>query len=76
MKTKEELNALKEEVETLNKKLAELNEDELQQVSGGNYFNELTIGDITPTLVGRPNNKYTDGFTVDEGADSIEELMP
>ena len=35
MKTKEELNAIKEEVETLNKKLAELTEDELAQVSGG-----------------------------------------
>ena len=35
MKTKEELNALKEEVETLNKKLAQLTEDELKQVSGG-----------------------------------------
>ena len=35
MKTKEELNALKEEVETLNKKLAELSEDELKQVSSG-----------------------------------------
>ena len=35
MKTKEELNALKEEVETLNKKLAELTEEELAQVSGG-----------------------------------------
>ena len=35
MKTKEELNALKEEVDTLNKKLAELNEDELKQVAGG-----------------------------------------
>ena len=35
MKSKEELNTLKEEVETLNKKLAELNEDELAQVSGG-----------------------------------------
>ena len=35
MKTKEELSALKEEVETLNKKLAELNEDELKQVFGG-----------------------------------------
>ena len=34
-KTKEELNALKEEVETLNKKLAELTEEELAQVSGG-----------------------------------------
>ena len=35
MKTAEELNALKEEVETLNKKLAELTEEELAQVSGG-----------------------------------------
>ena len=35
MKTKEELAALKEEVETLNKKLAELTEEELAQVSGG-----------------------------------------
>lgn len=35
MKTKEELNALKAEVETLNKKLAELSEDELKQVTGG-----------------------------------------
>ena len=35
MKSKEELNALKEEVDTLNKKLAELNEDELKMVSGG-----------------------------------------
>ena len=35
MKTKEELNTLKEEVETLNKKLAELTEEELEQVSGG-----------------------------------------
>ena len=35
MKTKEELIALKEEVETLNKKLHELTEEELAQVSGG-----------------------------------------
>ena len=39
MKTKEELNALKEEVETLNKKLAELTEEELNQVTGGDYPN-------------------------------------
>ena len=37
MKTIEELSALKEEVETLNKKLAELSEEELKQVSGGAY---------------------------------------
>ena len=35
MKTKEELNDLKEEVETLNKKLHELTDEELAQVSGG-----------------------------------------
>ena len=37
MKSKEELNALKEEVETLNKKLAELTEEELAQVFGGDH---------------------------------------
>ena len=35
MKTKEELNALKEEVETLSRKLHELTEEELAQVAGG-----------------------------------------
>ena len=35
MKTKEELNALKEKVETVSRKLAELTEEELAQVSGG-----------------------------------------
>ena len=35
MKTKEELNTIKEEVEALNNKLAELTEDELKQVVGG-----------------------------------------
>ena len=35
MKTKEELEALKEEVETVGKKLAELSEDELETVTGG-----------------------------------------
>lgn len=35
MKTKKELKALKEEVEAVSRKLAELNEEELAQVSGG-----------------------------------------
>ena len=34
-KTKEELNAIKEEVESLNEKLQELSKEELEQVSGG-----------------------------------------
>ncbi len=35
MKTREELNAIKEEFETLSKKLAELNDEELNEVIGG-----------------------------------------
>ena len=35
MKTKEELDALKNEVKDMNAKLAELNEDELKEVAGG-----------------------------------------
>lgn len=35
MKTKDELNALRNEVDALNKKLAELNEDELKAITGG-----------------------------------------
>ena len=35
MKTQEELKTLKKEVETMNKKLAELSEEELAQVTGG-----------------------------------------
>ena len=41
MKTKEELNALKEEVETLNKKPHELTDEELEQVSGGGYVTDI-----------------------------------
>ena len=35
MKSKEELNALKEEVETVSRKLRELTEEELERVTGG-----------------------------------------
>ena len=35
MKTAEELDALTRELEALNKKLAELSEEELEQVAGG-----------------------------------------
>ena len=46
-KTKEELNAIKEEVETLNQKLTELSEDELEQVIGG----ESSIQDTARILI-------------------------
>ena len=38
MKSKEELNVLKEEVETMNKKLLELTDEELENVGGGEMF--------------------------------------
>ena len=43
MKTKEELEELKEEVENLNKKLAELTEEELAQVTGGWVYQDIDI---------------------------------
>ena len=55
MKTKEELNALKEkEVETMSRKRRELTEEELEQVSGGAagtvkaFNNENGFGFIQP----------------------------
>lgn len=41
MKTKEELTALKNEVEVLNQKLSTLTEEELEQVTGGNIEQEI-----------------------------------
>ena len=73
MKTKEELNALKNEFEALNEKLAELSEDELKQISGGfamkdgNYW--LSMGDcfmVTDMLV-----VYEGLSTQCSGTDSI-----
>ena len=40
-KSSEELNALKKEVESVNEKLAELTDEELEQVNGGGH---LTFG--------------------------------
>ena len=42
-KSKEELNALKEEVETVNEKLQELTEEELEQVTGGRASGIITM---------------------------------
>ena len=56
MKTKEELTALKEEIESVNKKLAELSEGELQSVTGGARPNEEEIdGEVIAVL---PNARF------------------
>lgn len=46
MKTKEELNFLREEIDALRTKLAELNEEELRSVTGG------VVPDIRSDLLG------------------------
>ena len=48
MKTKEELNALKEEVETVSRKLHELTEEELAQVVGSG---DGVVGTLTDELI-------------------------
>ena len=58
MKTKEELDVLKKDVEALNQKLAELNEEELKQVIGatsgplvmsrGRLGEGTVVNDFTP----------------------------
>lgn len=61
MKTKEELNAIKNEVDNLGKKLAALNDEELEQVTGG-------LGSM-PHI--QPDEKYvmTLGVRPDGGVD-------
>ena len=60
MKTKEELNALKEEVETLNGKLAELSEDELSEIFGGTALElpATTLASDEYAAMGSPMDKY------------------
>ena len=45
MKTQEELNTIKEEVETLDKKLADLTEEEMDQVAGGEGHDCMPLED-------------------------------
>lgn len=58
MKTKEELNALKNEVEALNKKLAELTDEELKQVIGGIINGDDDIWILFPHYPEPPTKPY------------------
>ena len=59
MKTKEELSELKEEVEILSRKLRELNEDELKQVSGGDI--EITC-ELILQYIDSGNDRMAAGY--------------
>ena len=78
MKTKEELNALKEEVENLNKKPAELSEEELQLVSGGALLGKddvfIKIQGILETKLGLSVGSVCASSSIvdDLGADSLD----
>ena len=54
MKTKEELNTLKEEVEAVSGKQQELTEEELAQVSGGSIPAIYNLHDPEPPVIGAP----------------------
>ena len=58
MKTAEELKTLKEEVETLNAKLAELSEEELVQVCGGKAKAAVLLGAETPFTIDDTSKQY------------------
>ena len=59
MKSKEELNALKEEAEAVSKKLSELTNEELSQVTGGRVLGDEPRGTINPE-VDYCNNPFYD----------------
>ena len=61
-KTQEELNELKEEVENVSKRLAELTEEELAQVTGGKIH--LAVGGCGIShMILENNNLCTEAFT-------------
>ena len=51
-KTKEELNALKEEVNSVNEKLKELTPEELEQVTGGGSATLEVAREVAQTIFG------------------------
>ena len=68
MKTAEELTAIKEEIENLNKKLAELTEQELAQVAGGAPLDINSLLDIT--RLGMGNESPNSSSLKDSGPNS------
>ena len=69
MKTKEELNALKEEVEAVNKKFNELNDEELAQVAGGETVYDARCTKCGNVLGGTGSDVYTYAYKTKLAAD-------
>ena len=67
MKTKEELNVLKAEVEKLNKKLAELTDEELAQVTGDMMPDIAAVNERDKQMINVENP-----LTVNPSAETIE----
>ena len=78
-KTKEELNALKEEFETVNKKLVELSEDELKQVTGGNAGSDIEglrfSGKQVPLPEAKSKKEIDGGYAGNIVPDSTDEQI-
>ena len=81
MKTKEDLNALKEEVETVSKKLHELTDEELEQVSGGRPPTSIPLivtatAPVLLKLYDQVNGQVNDESIVDNYEHSLEAYGP
>ncbi len=71
-KTKDELNELRAEAEALTKKLTELTDDELSEVTGGMFLVGRGSEDIVTPLPSRgdPSGAKADFLTPHKGADT------
>lgn len=79
MKTKEELKALKEEVKNLNKKIVELTDEELDQVSGSGVKTilhdiEIIGTSVTPVLQTKESALPLEGLAAKPGSGSVIKL--
>ena len=78
MKTEEELNGIKEEYENLSRKLSELSEDELLQITGGNGVDPSKIPyheKLMPESTGLstdPDIQLNDNYSVPQGNIEID----
>ena len=78
MKTQKELEALRDEVKALKTKLAELTEEELKQVTGGQMAAEVFAGGAAPFPFDVPTQPgpYAPHFYKNMVEDTAKERLP